>query len=210
MGTQTVYRYRRIGVTADQFDNAVGTIPTVVGNVSPSAYQDLTYDSDYHTGGSIGGAVEQMAAMGWEFVTASPPAGTPLVIRQTVSAAIASDSSSIPVASGWTDVTGLSVSITTLGGSIARMAACAAPAAIAIGASYRVLINGGSFSDVVLGTMPLKLSVGLPRPFFVNQALGATSPTTYTFRVQAQGVGVLSSVSLEALVSSIAVTEYSA
>lgn len=204
MGAQTVYRYKRRGVTADQFDNVVGTTPTAVGLLSPSAFQDLTYDADFHTG-----AVAEMAAMGWEFVVEAPPAGTPLMVAQTSLATLASNSSSIPVASGWTDVSGLSVSLTTIGGTKMRVRVEAAPASIAIGGAFRALINGGSFSNQVVQTLDFKLSLGQPRMFNAEVTIPSTSGTTYTVRVQAQGVGVLSSVSLEAIVSSLAVTEYS-
>lgn len=199
------YRYKQRGLTSDFIaDQCGGTPPNAVGLLIPTSTQDVEYEESYHV--DVLSAAQQA---GYELVEESPPGNTAVYLAQVKNATLAADSSSIPVASGWTDVSGLSVNLSTFGGTIFGVTLSAVNAAIAVGAQVRVLINGGAFSDLVLGTAAFPLLTSSFAGFTMATPVSVTgSRTTYTVRVQARGLGVLASVSLAAGASSITVFEY--
>lgn len=202
--TAQTYRYRMQGVTPEEFQEHVGVTPTSTPGI-PAVFCDMTYDDSFATDGHA-----FMLERGWTLAEIAPPAPSALMVANAKSANLTSASSAFPVASGWTDVAGLSVSIATFGGSKFAIDLRAGVSAILVAGEVRALINGGSFSDAVIGAaIPLPVLVGGQIACALSQDISATgSRTTYTVRVQARGLGALASVTLAAYTSSIRVIEY--
>lgn len=201
--TTTTRRYRQRGVTAADIlahtpATSVTTTPTF-----PPCFQEVTADDSFNTDIDA-----YMAEQGADFVEADPPANTSFMIANIKSAKLAADSTAFPVASGWQDVSGLSVSLSTLGGTTLGITLSAVNSNIAIGGQVQAIINGGSFSNVVVGLAAFPLLTSSFAGFTTFVTLPAAARTTYTVRVQARGLGVLASVTLAAGATSIAVFEY--
>lgn len=104
---------------------------------------------------------------------------------------LAGDTSAIQPLAGWADVPGMSLSLTSSGGTIHLH--LTAVLGVAIGGQMRVLIDGTPYSDVaIIGPLDLPVLGGS----------GAISPSLwkdipagiYTIRLQVKAVGILSSV----------------
>lgn len=157
----------------------------VTGATGPTGPQGAT-----GPGGSAG-ATGPTGSAGSAGATGS--AGSNAPFRQQERAKLDADASAIPVASGF--VTVLSVVLTTIAGSSEVMiegSLAATTSALATG-NARLLINGGSFSNVVLLTraVPTGTAVGATLQTYVVLPAGAQA---YTISLQAQSIGALSSL----------------
>lgn len=175
-------------------------------NVIPSITIDVELLPDDDDKPNLDLAMEER---GCGFVESTPPEATSRGIAQIQGVRLVADSDSIPVASGWTDVTGLSLTFDTKGGTMIALIVCATSAAISVGAEVRVLLSGGSFSNTLEGMCALPLLVGGCASFTTYEQIPTTETrTTYTAKIQVRGVGVFASVALRALASSLGVAEY--
>ncbi len=201
------YRFENLGMVPYEVTNNVGAPSATLGRVKPPQTMDVTIDAQY-----LGSLVDHVLnnKQGWTLIETDPPPVTARVVENIETVALAANSASFPVASGWTDVAGFSTTISTRGGSKLVIELLAATAAILVGGSARVLINGGSFSNVVVGAVNFPVLVGGSTGFRASVNIPAGARASHTVRVQAQGVGVLASVSLAAVASCMTVTEYRA
>lgn len=190
MGAQTAYTYRETGVTAAYLGQQMPGTGTVASAV-PIRYQTITWDSDYKD--DLDAA---MASAGWTFAfQGSAPAAK--TIAQIQSAVLLADGSAVVPADGW--VTKLSRTLTTRGGSNmgVQVTAVGNTGGSGVGAA-RILANGGSFSNTVIGADQYDLhdaNWGFAA-FHHPLALPDTSPTEteYTLALQFSVTGVGSSL----------------
>lgn len=174
------------------------TPPIVLGGpVGPTGPQGAPGDdgSDGSTGptgpSGAGGSTGPTGATGG--VGATGAAGTNAPFRQQERAKLDVDASAIPVASGF--VTVCSVVLTTVAGSsevTIEGSLSATTSALATG-NARLLINGGSLSNVVLHSraIPTGSNVGATLQTYAVLPAGAQA---YTISLQAQSIGALSSL----------------
>lgn len=190
MGQHT---YRQQGVTDDYLSTML--VPGNTGTVSdvvPIVFQTIDLEPDDSDLDDLTAAME---AKGWVYFAAGP-APAAKTIAQIVPQMLSSDAASIPVASGWVDV--LSGNVTTLGNSTVGVQATAIGTVGVGAAQVRLRVNGGAFSNQVIGAshydMPIlsasTIAFNIPRP------IADTSPTqtTYTFTLQMQATGILGTV----------------
>lgn len=119
------------------------------------------------------------------------------VIAQFVTSELVADASAIEVASGWVDV--LSAVATSRGGSSVCVQGTAVGSPTVGDAQVRLRINGGSFSNLVIGATYYELSALLTHAvasFTVPLEIPDTSPdaTEYTFTLQMQAQGIIGTV----------------
>lgn len=186
---QKSYTYKSAGVTLAYLAQQVpgqGSVAAVV----PAAFQTITWDETYKA--DLDAA---MATKGFEYAYEglAPAAKS---IMQIVPKFLAADASSIPVASGWTDV--LSETLTTLGGTSvgAQVTAVASPS-VGVGQA-RLLVSGGAYSNTVRGATAYDIPISAQgcAAFHVPTPIADTSPdaTVYTFKLQMQATGINGSV----------------
>lgn len=202
------YRFEDTGAQAHELaTNVAANMNATLGRVKAPSTLDITCAAEH-----LGSLTDYMLnwKSGWLLVETDPPDPTARTVENIETVALAANSASFPVASGWTDVAGFSTTVSTRGGSKLVIELLAATAAILVGGSVRVLINGGSFSSVIVGAVNFPVIVGGSTGFRVSVNIPAGARASHTVRVQAQGVGVLASVSLAAVASCMTVTEYRA
>ncbi len=189
MGTHT---YRQIGVSADYLATQISSAYTATPQQAvPITYQSIDLSDDV----ALDDLTAAMNYVGWEY----DHAGVAVVaktIAQIIPSALVSDASSIPVASGWVDV--LTGSISTPGGSSVGVQVTAVANPSVGVAQVRVIVNGGSFSNTVIGATAYDIPISSQATIGFNAptSIPDTSPTntTYTFKLQMQATGVLGSV----------------
>lgn len=124
---------------------------------------------------------------------------SPRVPAAVAAKKLAGAGTTIGVALGWQTLTDGSVSLTqsfaSTGGTWLQTDLFGT-VSVVVGASVRVIINGGSFSNEVVSQEPATLAIGTQR---VNQRglieiPASADAITYTVTAQGQGVGILSSV----------------
>lgn len=124
----------------------------------------------------------------------------PLRVPSAVAAKkLAGAGTTIGVALGWQTLTDGSVSLTqsfASNGGTWLQTVLFGTVAVVVGASVRVVINGGSFSNEVLSQEHSTLSIGTQR---INQRgmielPSSSDAVTYTVTAQGQGIGLISSV----------------
>ena len=134
----------------------------------------------------------------WILQDVDPVAGAAKTRVQSVAAVLAADASAIATASGWTDV--LSIDLTTKGGTTAGVLVAAIASSGILGEGQaRLIVNGGAFSNVVLGATYHALAMTTTKSrdtaaFHVPVSIPSTSGTTYTFTLQMQATGLLNSM----------------
>lgn len=194
--TTQVRRYKQAGPSAAAINAALPegvTVSDIV--VYAPAIMDATLSDD-----TAAGDLDDVLAAdeGWEFLDADPVAGAARTIAQIVPAALGADASAIATADGWTDV--LTASITTKGGtSIGTQVTAVGSAGTTGEGQVRLVINGGSFSNVVLGPtyVSLATTTTLSRAvvaFHAPVAISAGAAETYDFKLQMQATGLLNTL----------------
>ena len=184
----TDYTYKRHGITLAYLQGVVPGSGGSVGDQTPPAYQLVTWDSLYKD--DLDAA---MSTAGWGYLWQGtpPPAKT---IANVVPSALAADANPIAVASGWVDV--LSGAIQTRGDSSVGVQVTALCAGSVGTPQARVRVNGGAFSNQVIGASAYDFEGGSsiqPIAFHFPRPIADTSPTltTYTFTLQVQAQGIL-------------------
>jgi hypothetical protein len=184
MGTHT---FRQQGVTDQYLGNQVpAAFKCTAGQAVPIVFQPVTIDDEDGLPDLIGA----MESAGWTYDHEGDPT-VAKTIAQIVPNALVSDASSIPVASGWVDV--LSSTLTTLGNSsVGVQVSAVGNPSVGVGQA-RVIVNGGDFTDMVVGATAYDIptsSQGVAS-FNAPRTIPDTSPTptTYTFKLQMQATG---------------------
>jgi len=203
-----VRRYVARGMGVAAFD---GQLPpgssASVGLARPQTYVDVTIDQ-----GSSGVSLAQIAAdadvaavaAGYEFTEASPPTDGATMIAQIQSAKLSGSPSTISVLT-FTDV--LTVTLSTKGGSKIAMVASAC-ADVSLGASVRLLLNGGSFTNKVFGPAAFPILTGGTASFTTFEDIPVTGGyTTYTIKMQMAAV-TLGNVTPRVDTTTLGVFEY--
>lgn len=114
-------------------------------------------------------------------------------ILQIVTAAKADDQT-VAVAAGWTDI--LTQAITTTSG-VSLSIQWGVVGDITIGGAARVLIHGGAFSNAQVGC-GARFAVHASSAVSLFGPVAVASSTAYTVKLQVEGVGVISSVQVNA------------
>lgn len=117
--------------------------------------------------------------------------GAPGLLVQSERDGLTVDASAIPVASGWVDV--LAVMIVTADDTSILEASAVLLGTVAVGAQGRLVLDGGSYTNAViaLGSFPVALAQ-LSLALLSTRALDAAD--TYTLTLQAQGNGVVATI----------------
>jgi hypothetical protein len=203
--TIEVRRYLRMGPAIASLENLVGpdTI-AAVGAVSPRSEIDVTIQSTSEItieDARIGCDAAMAELTGAEFVEANPPAPSALSAVQSQAAKLTITGTVINVGSGWQDMTDgtntLSVQISSRGGT-RLLVVSSAIATVSIGGQVRTVISGGEFAANTELYEPISLpllSAGTVAPCTTYVDLPPTeNRTTYTVKLQAQGVGIIAAV----------------
>jgi hypothetical protein len=185
--------FKQRGVTDQYLSSQLA--PGYSATVSPAVppvYQQVDLQPD---DGDLDDLQAAMDGEGWDYVGPGP-APQARTIKQIQPSTLGVDSNSIPVASGFTDI-GLSVDVTTKGDTTLGIVNSTL-LGVTIGGATRVLINGGSFNNVVIGPAEVDAPV-LSGSVFAGctstiNVPSTSNDTTYTIRVQAKAVGALASV----------------
>ena len=198
-----IHTFQRRGVTDDYLSSQVPEGATTYP-VRPPSYQEVEPTNEAY----LEDLKYAMKGEGWDYYGAGS-APQARAIKQIANASLASDGDSISVNLGWQDI-GLEVEITTKGAT-AILVVSSVLAGIAIGGQTRVLIDGGSFSNAIVGPdaadYPV-LSGRATAPFTTVLAIPSTaSETTYTIRCQVQAVGLFS-IATPRKGSTLVVSEY--
>lgn len=186
---QLAYTYVDQGVTLAQVSQQVPGTGAVAPAV-PIRLQTVTWDSTYKDDLDA-----MMAGLGWSYLYQGT-APTAKVIAQIEATALGADAASIAAAAGW--VTVLTQTIVTRGGSDVDVRATAVGDTVGGTAQARVLLNGGDFTDSIVGAVQYDLrdsSYGASATRYLS-AIPDTSPTetTYTFELQFAVTGGASTV----------------
>lgn len=182
---QRHYTYKESGVPGSYISQQVPGTGSVLEAV-PIRLQTIVWDETYKA--DLDAA---MSSAGWSYLYEGDAPGAK-TIAQSVTGYLAADAASIATADGWVNVK--SVSLTSQGGSVA------ASFVVAIGntgsgqGQARVLVNGGSYSNQVVGAAQYDIhnSNYGATGFNIPVPLADTSPTdtTYTFTLQFSVTGV--------------------
>jgi hypothetical protein len=187
-----IHTYRMQGVSDEYLATQIASPTTAeVSEALPIIYQSVDLSDD----ASLDDLTAGMNWQGWVYAFPGTP---PLAktILQMISEGLSSDASQIGVGDGWVDV--VTCDLTTFGGSSVGVQATAV-GSVGVGPGQaRVKVDGGAFSDLVIGATYYELGV-LTRAtvsFHFPRPLADTSPsqTTYTFKLQMQATGVLGTV----------------
>lgn len=200
------YRFEDTGVQAHELaTNVAANMNATLGRVKAPSTLDITCAAEH-----LGSLAEYMLnwKSGWLLVETDPPDPTVRTVENIETVALAANSAAFPVAQGFQDVADLSKTISTRGGSKLVIELLAATASITVGGAVRVLINGGSFANAIVGTVNFPVLVGGSTGFRASVDIPVGARADHTVRVQAAGVGILASVSLAAVASCMTITEY--
>jgi len=187
------YRYKTIGVTQSQIQNILSVGTTVsVSSTMPESFQDVTINDS----NELSNLTDYMSSVGYSFSESSPEVSAAKSILQIQSNRLTSNLATINVGAGFVDV--LSLDIKSKGNSAFGIVASLS-ATVLVGGSIRITINGGTFSNQVLMGQALPVLGGGGASFTVPLIIpSSTSYTTYTVKLQAQAIGLLASVSVDA------------
>lgn len=180
---QTAYTYKNEGVTAAYLAQQMPGSGTVSAAV-PIQYQTITWESAYKD--DLDAA---MSAKGftYDYAGTAPPAK---VIAQIVPSFLTEDASEITVAQGWVDVR--ESTVVSHGGSSVGVQVTAICTGTVGTPQYRVVVNGGAYTNQVIGAASYDFPGGTSRqPVASHIPCPTTQAATYSFKLQVQAQGVL-------------------
>jgi hypothetical protein len=186
MGT---HRYVFVGPQARRLQRLIDpSITASTGAAAPRQVLDVTLSDD----AALPDLDEAMAQDGFEYLEKSPPGAGPSSVLGSSYERLKTDMPAILPAAGWTKV--VSVSFSSLGGTVIHVSASAA-AAVLVGGGVRVTLDGGSFANQSLGGARFAVVAGAYAGVSTTMELPTTAAyTSYLVTLQAQAVGLLSSV----------------